>query len=175
MKIKLLLGLGNPGNVYQATRHNIGFMVIDSLISFYGLKETRKHPLIWIGKTVIENHEVIVAKPLTFMNLSGKAVLWLKSKYEILPCEMLIVHDDMDIPWGRLKLVRRGGAGGHKGVLSIHSLLRTQDIPRLKIGIGRPNTEDAIDYVLSEFSPFEKKQLRILLEEACNAIVKTIT
>jgi len=173
--IKLLLGLGNPGNAYFKTRHNMGFMAIDSLISLYGLKEENENSLTWWGKTEIKTHEIIVAKPLTFMNLSGEAALWLMSYFKISPSQILIIHDDMDISWGKIKIVKGGGSGGHKGVSSIQDYLKTKNIPRLKIGIGRPPTKNAINYVLSEFSSKEKEELKIIFKQVCIALTKIIT
>jgi len=169
-QIKILVGLGNPGLKYQWTRHNFGFLVIDKLISAYPLKEETRNGLVWWGKINIAHQEVIVAKPLTFMNLSGEAVRWLSFGFKIPPCQVLIIHDDLDLDWGRIKLVKEGGPGGHKGVISIQTLLGTKRIPRLKIGIGRPFSESTIDYVLSEFSPKEKEDLGIILNQAQSAI-----
>ena len=169
-QVKILVGLGNPGLKYQWTRHNFGFLVIDKLISAYPLKEETQNGLVWWGKINIAHQEVIVAKPLTFMNLSGEAVRWLSFGFKIPPCHVLIIHDDLDLDWGRIKLVKEGGPGGHKGVISIQTLLGTKRIPRLKIGIGRPFSESTIDYVLSEFSPKEKEDLGIILNQAQSAI-----
>ena len=169
-QVKILVGLGNPGLKYQWTRHNFGFLVIDKLISTHPLKEEAKNNLVWWGKIDIAQQQIIVAKPLTFMNLSGRAVKWLNFYFKVFPCQILIIHDDLDLDWGRIKLVKEGGPGGHKGVISIQTLLGTKRIPRLKIGIGRPVLECTIDYVLSEFSPKEKEDLGIILNQAQSAI-----
>lgn len=169
-KVKLLVGLGNPGQRYKWTRHNLGLHVIDRLVSTHLLEEKSKNPLAWWGKIKLGQQKIFVAKPLTFMNLSGKGVKWLSLYLKLSPLEILIIHDDLDLPWGKIKLVRGGSAAGHKGVASIHSLLGTQVIPRLKIGIGQPTSEDKINYVLSEFFPKEKEDLDIIVNQAKLAI-----
>ena len=172
-QIKILVGLGNPRLKYQWTRHNLGFLAIDKLISIHPLKEETKNNLVWWGKIDVAQQEIIVAKPLTFMNLSGEAVKWLNFYFKVLPCQILIIHDDLDLPWGRIKLVKEGGPGGHKGVISIQTSLGTREIPRLKIGIGRPVLESTIDYVLSEFSPKEKEDLEIILN-GVHSLIETV-
>ncbi|MDL1965145.1 MAG: aminoacyl-tRNA hydrolase [Candidatus Desulfofervidus auxilii] len=172
-QIKILVGLGNPGLKFQWTRHNVGFLVIDKLISTHPLKEETKNNSVWWGRIDIAQQQIIVAKPLTFMNLGGEAVKWLSFHFKVPPCQILIIHDDLDLPWGRIKLVKEGGPGGHKGVISIQTLLGTKRIPRLKIGIGRPFSESTIDYVLSEFSPKEKEDLGIILNQV-QSVIETV-
>jgi len=174
--VKLLLGLGNPGWEYQWTRHNIGFLFIDAIIHKYGLKVETNNAICWWAKAEIAHQHVILAKPLTYMNLSGQAASWLLSQHSLSPDQMLIIHDDLDLPWGRLKLIEKGGSGGHKGVISIQEMLGTKDIPRLKIGIGRPPAgTDTVSYVLGDFSPLEREQLNFILEQAIRAVEMALT
>jgi len=169
--LKILLGLGNPGSEYQWTRHNIGFLFIDAITHKYGIKTATNNSLCWWAKVEIAHQSIILAKPLTYMNLSGQAASWLLSHYSLSPHQLLIIHDDLDLPWGRLKLVEKGGSGGHKGVVSVQEMLETKNIPRLKIGIGRPPAgTDIVSYVLGEFSPQEKEQLNLILDQAIKAV-----
>ncbi len=170
-KIRLLLGLGNPGRKYRFTRHNIGYLVIDRLLSEVTVEASSENSLCWWAKVEFARQSLILAKPLTYMNLSGEAALWLANHFSVSPFQTMLIHDDLDLPWGRLKLIKKGGSGGHKGVLSVQQSLQTTEIPRLKIGIGRPVLpENVIDYVLTEFSPSEKKTLDLILSTAINAI-----
>ena len=175
-QLKLLLGLGNPGWEYQWTRHNIGFLFIDAIVHKYSLKVETNNSICWWAKTEIARQPVILAKPLTYMNLSGRAASWLLSQCCLTPNQLLIIHDDLDLPWGRLKLIEKGGSGGHKGVISVQQMLGTKNIPRLKIGIGRPPAGiDTVSYVLGEFSPVEKEQLNFILDQAIRAVEIVLT
>lgn len=160
--IDLIVGLGNPGPEYQFTRHNMGFMVADAL--------RERHKGKWIimpshsmhTKVTVAQRPIILVCPLTFMNNSGKAVKDMVVCLQLSPSQVLIVHDDLDLEMGRLKLVSGGGSGGHRGVSSIVDSLGTNQIPRLKVGIGRPRfSEDIVDYVLS---PFYEDELPLLAE-----------
>ena len=147
----LIVGLGNPGIEYRDTRHNIGFKVIEEWAFNLGiaLKEDMyaKYAIIQF-----DEKKVILQCPLTFMNLSGKAVKAYVDYYDIQGENIMVVHDDLDLPVGRLKITRNGGSGGHKGVSSIIEALNTKDFARLKIGIGRPRYGEKIeDFVLSPF------------------------
>ena len=150
--MKLIVGLGNPGDKYQGTRHNVGFDVIDALARQEGLKLTdqkfRSDYTIWR----VGDEKVLLVKPYTFMNLSGEAVLPLMSYYNISPDELVVVYDDLDLEPGKLRLRQSGSAGGHNGVKSIIEMLGTQDFKRVKIGIGRPQYgRKVVDHVLERF------------------------
>lgn len=150
--MKLIVGLGNPGDKYQGTRHNVGFDVIDALARQEGLKLTdqkfRADYTIWR----VGDEKVLLVKPYTFMNLSGEAVLPLMSYYNISPDELVVVYDDLDLEPGKLRLRQSGSAGGHNGVKSIIEMLGTQDFKRVKIGIGRPQYgRKVVDHVLQRF------------------------
>ncbi|MBU0549626.1 MAG: aminoacyl-tRNA hydrolase [Candidatus Omnitrophica bacterium] len=164
--MKLIVGLGNPGRIYKYCRHNIGFLVIDKLAKGWGIKikpETRIKACL--GRGCIEGKEVVLAKPLSFMNLSGYPVNLLFKKYNFKPQDMLVVFDDLDLDWGKIRLRTRGGSGGHKGVESIIQTLSSRDFPRLRFGIGRPKSKPGVsDYVLSRWTSREKKELAGYLE-----------
>lgn len=150
--MKLIVGLGNPGDKYQGTRHNVGFDVIDALARQEGLKLTdqkfRSDYTIWR----VGDEKVLLVKPYTFMNLSGEAVLPLMSYYNISPDELVVVYDDLDLEPGKLRLRQSSSAGGHNGVKSIIEMLGTQDFKRVKIGIGRPQYgRKVVDHVLQRF------------------------
>ena len=148
-RISVVVGLGNPGKEYQATRHNVGFMVLDRLASgFSVMLQERKFRASW-GTGEIDGRKVLLIKPLTFMNLSGEAVVGMLKYFGKAADEMLVIHDDLDLPAGHIRLVRRGGAGGHRGVASLIQHLGHQDFPRLKLGIGRPIHGEPVEaYVL---------------------------
>ncbi|OGO05838.1 MAG: aminoacyl-tRNA hydrolase, partial [Chloroflexi bacterium RBG_13_56_8] len=154
-------GLGNPGADHADNRHNVGFQAIDHLSEVYGLASPRKQNNAFVGEIQIGSHHVLVAKPLTFMNQSGGALRSLSQRYEILPERILVIHDDLDLPLGKIRLRATGSSGGHKGIESIISKLGTRDFARLRIGIGRPNGGDPTDYVLADFT---KQQLPIIQE-----------
>ena len=148
-KIAALCGLGNPGNEYAATRHNVGFQVVDGLAQTFGIAlHERKFRASW-GTGIVEGRRIFVFKPLTFMNRSGEVVAEVLKYFGIAANQMLVIHDDLDLPVGRIRLVAKGGAGGHRGVSSIIQHLGHNDFPRLKLGIGRPaHAEPVESYVL---------------------------
>jgi len=169
--IKLVVGLGNPGNKYLFTRHNVGFMVVDVLATRWQVKVNRKGCQSLYGTSADNVHLV---KPQTYMNESGKAVkCWIAKGFS--PREMLVIHDEIDLPLGTLKLKAGGGTGGHKGLLSITEELGTEEFARLRIGVGRPpgreHDHDAIvDFLLSPFSLQEQETLLPLLGHAADAV-----
>ncbi|MBI4411505.1 MAG: aminoacyl-tRNA hydrolase [Deltaproteobacteria bacterium] len=158
--MKLIVGLGNPGKKYEGTRHNIGFRVVDRLCEALEAKfkkaRLREEAVVNMAGAV----KVILAKPLTFMNLSGEAVGEVLRYYRLDPEGMLVVHDDLDLPLGRLKFSKGSSAGGHNGVASIINSIDTRKFGRLRIGIGRPSEtegKDVVAYVLEPFPPDERK------------------
>ena len=156
----LIVGLGNPGNRYHTTRHNVGFLVLDLLAHRQGILWKEQKHLGHIGKGVVGGEEALLVKPLSFMNRSGMVVGPLALDSGIPPEKMIVVHDDMDIPFDRLKIKRGGGAGGHKGVGSIVDCLGADGFFRVKMGIGRPHPwQRPEDFVLDRFS---EEQLDIL-------------
>jgi PTH1 family peptidyl-tRNA hydrolase len=158
--VYLIVGLGNPGSPYENTRHNTGFRVIDLWSRSLGVRLINGRFQSGEIRTEFCGHEIILLKPGGFMNLSGKAVKSCADAFDLAARRILVIHDDLDLPVGRIKVVRNGGAGGHKGVLSIIDYLGGKEFPRIKIGIGRPESgETAEDYVLN---PFYHHQLLIL-------------
>jgi len=170
--MKLIVGLGNPGNKYADTRHNVGFMVIDYLSHVLGIKvETLKFKSI-IGEGLVGTEKVILAKPQTYMNLSGEAVFDIFQWYKMDVEDILVVYDDMDLPLGRLRLRMKGSAGGHNGMKSIIYLLGSDAFPRLRIGIGRPTNlrMETVDYVLGKFSKEEYPLVEDAVKKAGEAV-----
>jgi PTH1 family peptidyl-tRNA hydrolase len=170
----LIAGLGNPGEKYRYTRHNMGFMVLDKIASDLGLsfRHESRSPKFASADTRIDGSRVIFMKPLEYMNRSGPPVARVVSYYKILPENTLIVHDDLDIGLGRIKFVRSGGAGGHNGIRSIIEALGTKSFPRLKIGIDRPPPEIPGErYVLGRFSPEHRELVEKVVEMASEALL----
>ena len=152
--MKMIVGLGNPGKEYENTRHNVGFMVLDSFVDDF-VKENKFQAMI--SKKNIDGEDVFFVKPLTFMNLSGIAVSKIASYYKIVPEDILFIQDDLDLPFGSYKLKIHSSSGGHNGIKSIISSLHTEGFCRLKIGIAHDERGAVIDYVLGKFS---KKDLQ---------------
>lgn len=152
----LIAGLGNPGEEYAETRHNIGFKAIDILSTHYRipLKELKCRSLIGRGR--IAGNEVVLAKPLTYMNNSGEAIKCLMQKFGLRENEVLVIYDDLDLPAGVLRIRPAGGSGGHRGIESIIKAIGTNRFGRIRIGIGRPDDGDEVGYVLSPFTDEEK-------------------
>jgi len=168
--VYIIVGLGNPGSEYKDTRHNVGFMALDTLVRRFHLKFKQKREIFESVSFNFDNQAVLFVKPRTFMNRSGVAVKTVLQKYEVSDLSrLLIVCDDFNLPFGTLRLRPTGSHGGQKGLQSIISMLGTQDFPRLRIGIGDDFT-DAVEYVLSPFSKNERKDLPIILNWAADAI-----
>ena len=167
----LIVGLGNPGKQYENTRHNVGFDAVDLLVDEYRVPSSGKQHKAMYGKGVIAGQKVILAKPLTYMNLSGESVRALVDYYKIDPEEeLLVIYDDISLEVGQLRIRRKGSAGGHNGIKNIIANLGSSVFPRIKVGVGeKPKGYDLADYVLGKFS----KEDRVLMEEgydlACEA------
>ena len=154
----IIVGLGNPDKQYEGTRHNVGFEVIDAIAEKYNISvDTKKHRA-YVGKGIIEGCKVILAKPQTYMNLSGESVWSLVYFYKIMPeDELLIIYDDVSLDVGQLRIRKKGSAGGHNGIKSIISHLGSSEFPRIKVGVGeKPKDYDLADYVLGKFSKAER-------------------
>jgi PTH1 family peptidyl-tRNA hydrolase len=171
----LLVGLGNPGREYRDSRHNVGFMLVDRLcvrLNARGMKMQSKAIVI---TTTYEEHKLILAKPQTYMNLSGQSVQGLAHFYKIPLTNLLVLSDDLDLPFGTIRIRARGGPGGQRGMSSIIERLGTQEFPRLRIGIGRPpGRMDPADYVLQDFSKEEMKSLSEILDHAADAALEFV-
>ena len=171
----LILGLGNPGPRYEPTRHNAGFLVLDNLADKYKIKLTQHKYRSLYGKGEIEGFSVILAKPMTYMNESGKAIKALLSAFNLSPEQILVTHDDIDLPLGKIKTKLKGGDGGQLGIRSTIETLRTREFYRVRIGVDRPeNREDIVDYVLSPFTEVESGLLNDVMNKAVETIVSAL-
>lgn len=167
----MIVGLGNPGKDYQKNRHNVGFMAIDKITQEFGIenKKVKSKAIIMEGKR--NNKKIILVKPQTFMNLSGSAVASLVQFFKIDPENLIVIHDDLDLPFLSIRLRPGGGAGGQKGIASIIQNLGTQQFNRIRIGVGRPpGRMDAADYVLQNFPKQEEKELPFLFDTVTKAV-----
>lgn len=173
----IIVGLGNPTREYQATRHNVGWDVITRISDDYKIPlDFKKHKAI-CGKGYIEGEKVVIAQPITYMNLSGESVRELMDFYKVSPEEIIIIYDDISLEVGQLRIRKKGSAGGHNGIKSIISHLGTDEFPRIKVGVGdKPKDWDLADYVLSRFLPEEQQAIREALKDssdACRAIISS--
>jgi PTH1 family peptidyl-tRNA hydrolase len=170
-ELKLIVGLGNPGSEYRETRHNVGFMVIDALADRWRVSDQwrEKFEALQI-KTMVGAEPVIIAKPVTFMNLSGQAVAAVAGYYKVDAADVFVVTDDVALPLGRLRARRDGGAGGHNGLKSIIQHLATQAFPRMRVGVGRGDgRRDLADHVLGRFEPDERDTVSAAVLRAADA------
>src|SRR6266540_5426552 len=166
----LLIGLGNPGREYRDNRHNVGFMLIDRLIVRLNARGMKVQSKAIVTTATYEERKLILAKPQTYMNLSGQSAQGLLNFYKIPMENLLIAHDDLDLPFGTIRIRPGGGPGGQKGMASTIERLGTKDFPRLRLGIGRPpGRMDPKNYVLQDFSKEEQKILLDILERASDA------
>jgi peptidyl-tRNA hydrolase, PTH1 family len=172
----LVVGLGNPGPEYAGNRHNVGFMCADLLASQIGSAFRRDRSRAMAATGVLVGVPVTLAKPLSFMNLSGGAVAALRAFYKLPPERVLVLHDELDLPFGTIRLKLGGGDNGHNGLRSITASLGTRDYHRLRIGIDRPpGRMDPADYVLRNFSPAERKELPEILSRSADAVETLLT
>lgn len=168
----LVVGLGNPGEIYCRTRHNAGFRVVEHMAGAYHLAFGRTHHGAIRAVGAISGRQVALVKPQAFMNRSGPPVLRLMTDYGIASRHVLVIHDDIDLDLGRIKIKEKGGHGGHNGLKSLMDAMGTADFPRLRIGIGRPEPGgDIVDYVLGAFSAEEHQRFDAVLPRACAAAV----
>jgi PTH1 family peptidyl-tRNA hydrolase len=166
----LLIGLGNPGREYRDNRHNTGFMLIDRLAVRLNARGLKLQSKAIVTSALYENNKIILAKPQTYMNLSGQSVQGLANFYKLDLDNLLVAHDDLDLPFGVIRMRPGGGPGGQKGVASAIERLGTKDFARLRIGIGRPSGRmDPADYVLQDYSRDEIKSLSEVLDKAADA------
>ncbi|MGB9866607.1 MAG: aminoacyl-tRNA hydrolase [Bacillota bacterium] len=167
----IVVGLGNPGKDYALTRHNVGFMVVDALAIRAGAIFMVKREFAFTRVTLGGGPVLVLVKPLLFMNNSGKALAAFAEENWLTPEELLVVHDDMDLPFGRIRIRRRGKSGGHHGIESIINFLGTDGFARLKLGIGRPQPGvDPVEYVLSCFTE-PPEQVSAMIDAACRAVM----
>jgi len=166
----LIAGLGNPGGEYEKTRHNAGFMVLDEVAAAYAISVSKRKFNLVYGTGTIEGVEVILAKPQSFMNRSGLPIFSLAGFYKILSKDLLIIHDDIDLTIGRIKIKEKGGHGGHKGLKSIIDTCGSGDFARLRIGVGRSEAQSVTNHVLGQFSSEETRILGQALARAREAV-----
>ena len=169
----LIIGLGNPGAQYQGNRHNVGQMVLDELAARMGagFKSHKSRAQVLEGRLGIGGPRVVLAKPMTYMNVSGGPAAALANFYGIAPDHVVAVHDEIDIPFNTVKLKIGGGEGGHNGLRDISKALATKDYLRVRVGVGRPpGRMETADYVLRDFGTAELKELPFLLDEAADAV-----
>jgi peptidyl-tRNA hydrolase, PTH1 family len=170
--MKLVVGLGNPGPKYEGTRHNIGYAVVDYLAAAPGVGKWRSRFQSSVAEAVEGSEPVLLMKPETFMNLSGRAVREAADFYKLGPTDLLVVCDDIALPVGKLRARARGSHGGQKGLLSVQESLGTQEYSRLRIGVGSPGEHwDAADYVLSRFKSAERKVVEDAIAQAAQAVL----
>lgn len=174
-KCFMIVGLGNPGPGYAKTRHNLGFEVVDAISREFAIPLTMHPADARVGRGRIRDREVILVEPMAFMNLSGNPVNQLTRSFGLSCKDMLIVHDDMDLTFGRIKIKEKGGSGGHNGVQSLMDALGAGEFARLRMGIGRPEAGmSAVDHVLSSFSPEERTSLDEFISDGRDAAVTVL-
>lgn len=174
MATQLICGLGNPGGEYAGNRHNVGFFVLDAVSQRLRVKVNQRKFNGRLGQGTFGSHRLLLFKPETFMNASGTAVATAARFYKVAPGDLLVVHDELDLPFGRLQLKLGGGTGGHRGLESILEWLGSDEFARLRVGIGKPEgpgaKEQVVGHVLSDFTPDEQKSLPELIGRAADAV-----
>jgi PTH1 family peptidyl-tRNA hydrolase len=178
--MKLIVGLGNPGRVYARNRHNIGFICLNHFARSHGIKFDQKRGLARVGQGEVAGNKVVLARPQTYMNSSGQSVSRLIQKFNINPDDLLVIHDDLDLPLAKVRISHSSGSAGHKGIESIIKELGRQDFTRIRVGIGRPtkpilSEADIIAYVLSDFTPEEKPAIAQAIPRVSEAILCLLT
>ncbi len=176
--MKLIVGLGNLGKVYAHNRHNVGFRCLNYFAKCHSIRFDRRQCQARISTGELEGEKLLLAKPRTFVNLSGKTVGCLVSEYAISLNNLLVIYDDLDLPLGKIRLRSGGGSGGHKGMGSIISALGSEDFPRIRVGIGRPQVEGLpntdedviVSYVLSDFTSQEEELIKPIIVTVAEAI-----
>jgi len=176
MRMRLIVGLGNPGAQYENTRHNVGFMVVDKLAGEFGISVTKNKFEVRYGSGTIGDQAVMLAKPMAFMNRSGWPVQKLAAYFKINSKDVIVIHDDIDLAFGRFKIKEKGGHGGHKGLKSIIQAVGQDAFVRLRIGVGRSETGNSVsDHVLGPFDNKESKLLDAIINRARDAVVTILT
>ena len=166
--VRMIVGLGNPGRTYAHTRHNVGFDILDIFAKKHHVRILSRQARALVGSFEYYGEQILLVKPQTFMNESGQAIGTLVRKHNLDADDVLVIYDDLDLPLGKIRIRMRGSSGGHKGMRSIISHLRSEDFPRIRIGIGRSG--EAIDHVLSRFSRKDKQIMDVTLQQAADAL-----
>jgi PTH1 family peptidyl-tRNA hydrolase len=178
--MKLIVGLGNPGKEYSTNRHNIGFLCLNHFARLHRIALDRKQSRSRVGTGWVAGNEVTLAKPQTYMNLSGVAVSQLMQKYKVTPDDLIVIHDDLDLPLGKLRIRKGSSAAGHNGIKSIIANLGTQEFIRIRVGISRPamegeNKEECIvDYVLGDFTDGDKPVIEDTIRRVSDAAMSLL-
>ncbi|WP_366521281.1 aminoacyl-tRNA hydrolase [uncultured Brachyspira sp.] len=173
MMTKLIVGLGNPGEEYKNHRHNVGFILIDKIAENFNISFDNNKKKSLYSRAKDKNIEYILLKPQTFMNLSGESVIYISKFFNIKPEDIIVIYDDMDIPFGTFKIKKGGSSGGHNGIKSLISHLKSDDFTRIRVGIGRPPSGKKVnDYVLSSFSKKEREELNTAIADDIIEAVK---
>lgn len=173
--MKLIVGLGNPGPEYAYTRHNVGFLTVDTFKEKINASDFKPGYKGLISKGKHNNVDYIILKPLTFMNLSGDSLIEVANYYKINKEDIIVIYDDMDYSVGEYSIREKGGHGGHNGIRNIIDRLGTQEFARIRIGIGKSNREDKSGYVLGKFSKAELETLKGLVSKVCDALTDFIS
>ena len=175
--MKLIVGLGNPGKTYAHNRHNAGFRCLNYFARLHSIRFDHRQCRAKVGLAEVRDDKLLLAKPRTFVNLSGDPVACLVHKHDIPLSNLLVIYDDLDLPLGKIRLRQSGGSGGHKGINSIISALGSEEFPRIRVGIGRPQAEEQsinedaiVNYVLSDFSPQEEAIMKPVIAKVSEAI-----
>ncbi len=171
----VIAGLGNPGRRYSRTRHNIGFIVIEEVASRSKIDFKDKKEGYRIGKGFIVGHDILLIEPLLYMNISGPVIKNILRRFNIQPENLIVIHDDLDMEVGKLKIKKKGSSGGHKGIESIIQSIGSKDFIRLKVGIGREEGIATEDYVLSKFRRYEITLIRDVIQKAADAIYSIVS
>jgi PTH1 family peptidyl-tRNA hydrolase len=168
--MKIIIGLGNPGRKYKGSRHNVGFRVVEEIARRFPVEKEESRFDAIIGHTRISGEKALLVKPLTYMNLSGKAVGPLVNWFKANLTDIIIAYDDMDLATGILRIREKGGTGGHKGLASISEWLASRDFARVRIGIGRPENIDVVGWVLGQFDPVDEEIINKSVNKAADAL-----
>jgi PTH1 family peptidyl-tRNA hydrolase len=172
---KLVVGLGNPGEEYELTAHNLGFLVVDRLAARHGIKVSRKDSRALVGQATLAGKKVMLAKPQTYMNVSGESVQGLLVKHEIAPVDLIVIYDELDLPWRSVRIRPDGSAAGHRGVDSIIRAIGTKNFPRVRLGIhGGRREKDGVQIVLAKLKRAHREELDELLDYTSDAVESII-
>lgn len=166
----VIAGLGNPGSKYDGTKHNVGFRVIDKLACDYNINMTKLKHKAFIGEGMIKNKKVMLVKPQTYMNLSGESIREWLAFYKLTPKDLVVIYDDMDVEKGTIKIRKQGGPGSHNGMKSVVHEIGTTDFARIRIGLGEPEEESGVDFVIGPLKEEQYNQLKPGIEKATDAI-----
>jgi len=170
----LIVGLGNPGEEYANTPHNLGFMIIDRLAESNAIRVSRKENMALVGLGTIKEKQIALAKPQTYMNLSGPSVKGLLERYELAPGRLILVYDELDLPWGTMKIKPKGSAAGHKGAKSVISALGTDVFTRVRLGIHPGHPVEGEEFVLRPFKKSQKTEVEEAVARGCAAVESII-